>query len=85
MELLTKPYSKQQKMPPAPRPHLSPSPAICGGGVATQKRPQEGTCAQGGASGGWRVQGLGRKHTEDLRGSKNKAGAEGPELTAGAC
>lgn len=56
---------------------------MCGGGVATQKQPQEGACAQGGASGGWRVQGMGRKHVEELRCSKNKAGTKGPEKTLG--
>ena len=56
MELLTKPYSKQQKKAtPIFPPHTfeksrSLSPATCGGGVATQKRSQEGACARGGAS-----------------------------------
>lgn len=56
MELLTKPYSKQQKKAaPIFPPHAfeksrSLSPATCGGGVATQKQPQEGACAQGGGS-----------------------------------
>lgn len=76
MELRTKPYSKhQKKATPIFPPHRfeksrSLSPATCGGGVATQKRPHVGACAQGGAW--WRAQGLGRKHMEDSRCSKKQ-------------